>query len=177
MILVVMGVTGCGKTTLAKALAARLAIPFHDADDHHPPANRAKLGRNEPLDDDDRAPWLALLAGQMAGWEAQGGAVLACSALKERYRDVLRGGNPEVVFVFLEGDAATIARRLEARARRGHLLVRDFDRILEGQFRDLEPPADAIRVPIAAATDEAVQLVAEELGRRTRAGASHKATR
>ena len=162
MIVVVMGVTGCGKTTLGRELARRLNVPFHDADDHHPPANRAKLRANIPLDDDDRRPWLEALGRLMREWDAAGGAVLACSALKETYRDILRGGGAgRVVFVYVEGNAATIAERLKARAAKGHELIRDYDRILAGQFRDLEEPADAVRVsnflPPDGMADEAMR--------------------
>ena len=162
MIVVVMGVTGCGKTTLGRELARRLNVHFHDADDYHPPANRAKLRANIPLGDDDRRPWLEDLARHMAAWDAAGGAVLACSALKEGYRVILRGGGAgTVVFVFVEGEAGTIAERLKARAAEGHELIRDYDRILAGQFRDLEEPTDAVRVsnllPPDAMADEAMR--------------------
>lgn len=146
MVIVVMGVTGCGKTTLGKLLADRLGVAFHDADDFHPPANRAKLLANIPLDDDDRAPWLAVLADAIARWDSEGGAVLACSALKQRYRDVLRSSGARVEFIHLVIDREALVARLEKRRAR-HELVKDFDRIVAGQFRDLEPPADAIELP------------------------------
>src|SRR3954462_13690936 len=89
MFVLVMGVTGSGKSTLGKLLADRLGLPFHDADDYHPPENRAKMAADIPLDEEDRRPWLALLAQLAVGWQAAGGAVLACSALKQAYRELL----------------------------------------------------------------------------------------
>ena len=89
MLIVVMGVTGAGKSTVGKAIAERLGLAFYDADDFHPAENRAKMARNEPLDDADRWPWLEAMARAVPRWEAAGGAVLACSALKQAYRDVL----------------------------------------------------------------------------------------
>ena len=141
MIWLVMGVTGCGKTTLGKALAERLKVPFYDADDFHPPANREKLSRDEPLQDADRWPWLEKLAGLMPGWEASGGAVLACSALKEAYRKVLAGSGTPMKVIWLEISAEEVGRRLGSRK---HDLVGKFQKILIGQFRDLEKPKNAI---------------------------------
>src|SRR5216684_3378750 len=92
MLYLVMGVTGCGKSTIGSALAEQLDLPFYDADAFHPAENRAKLERNEPLDDSDRWPWLSRIAMHVPRWEARGGAVLACSALKEAYRTVLLSG-------------------------------------------------------------------------------------
>jgi gluconokinase len=135
--LVVMGVSGCGKSTIGALLAGRLGVPFLDGDDFHPASNKAKMAAGIPLDDADRAPWLTRIgqllaevaafdrAGQ-AGQAAQAGRagqaghsgppVVACSALKRSYRDLLRNEAPGVVFVHLTGDAATIAGRLNARA-------------------------------------------------------------
>jgi len=143
MIWLVMGVTGCGKTTLGKALAERLKIPFYDADDFHPPANREKLSRDEPLQDADRWPWLEKLAGLMPGWEASGGAVLACSALKESYRSILRRAGIPMRIVWLE---ITPERASERLGLRRHELVARYEKILAGQFRDLETPAHALTV-------------------------------
>src|SRR5690242_17696837 len=86
MFLIVMGVAGSGKTTVGRALAARLGLPFYDADEFHSPESRAKMAEGKRLDDADREPWLARLAGLAAGWQKDGGAVLACSALKRSYR-------------------------------------------------------------------------------------------
>ena len=127
MIWLVMGVTGSGKTTLGKALAERLKVPFYDADDFHPPGNREKLSRDEPLQDADRWPWLEKLAGLMPGWEASGGAVLACSALKEAYRKVLAGSGTPMKVIWLEISAEEVGRRLGSRK---HDLVGKFQKIL-----------------------------------------------
>ena len=120
MIVVVMGVSGCGKTIVGAALAAALGWPFLDGDDFHPPANVAKMAAGTPLTDDDRWPWLDRLAAEMAAILARGGnAVLACSALKQAYRDRLarRATAPgDVRFVYLKGDYDTIAARLAARS-------------------------------------------------------------
>ena len=114
--LVVMGVSGCGKSTVGALLGERLGVPFFDGDDFHPPANKAKMAGGTPLDDDDRAPWLAEIGAALA--TSPGGAgsrIIACSALKRRYRDVLRSFAPDVVFVHLSGEAATISGRLGGR--------------------------------------------------------------
>src|SRR5262245_57331465 len=113
-----MGVSGSGKTTVGRALAAEIGWPFYDGDDFHPSANVAKMAAGVPLTDEDREPWLDRLASEMAAIDARGGsALLACSALKERYRQRLsRAG--DVRFVYLRGDEQTIAPRLAARG--GH---------------------------------------------------------
>lgn len=163
VIIVVMGVTGCGKTTLGQLLAHKLNLPFYDADDFHPEGNREKLRANIPLDDPDRLPWLKILAGRIGEWEQSGGAVLACSALKQKYRDILSSGTQHVQFVHLAGPKDMIARRLAQRAREGHTLIRDFDKILDGQYRDLEPPKNAISIPVELPMDEAVDQVLTQI--------------
>jgi len=159
VIIIVMGVTGSGKTTLGQLLAERLKLPFYDADDFHPEGNREKLRANIPLDDADRLPWLKILAVRIHEWEQNGGAVLACSALKQKYRDVLSSGTHQVKFVHMAGPKEMIGRRLAQRAREGHTLIRDFDKILEGQYRDLEPPTDAIEVSVDMSAEEAANRV------------------
>lgn len=114
--LVVMGVSGCGKSTVGSLLGERLGVPFFDGDDFHPPANKAKMAGGVPLDDDDRAPWLAEIGAAMA--KPAGGAascIIACSALKRSYRDLLRSFAQGVVFIHLAGDASTISDRLSTR--------------------------------------------------------------
>ena len=149
MIVVLMGVCGCGKSTIGRMLADETGWPFLDADDFHPAANVAKMRAGTALTDEDRWPWLDRLAAEMAAINARGGhAVLACSALKQAYRDRLaRGG--DVRFVFLKGDRATIEPRLAARA--GHYMPVS---LLESQLATLEEPANAmvidIRTPVAA---------------------------
>lgn len=129
--LVVMGVSGCGKTTLGKALAARLGAGFVDADDLHPPANRAKMARGEALTDGDRAPWLDLVAGVLRN---RAPVVVACSALRRAYRDRLREAG-EVRFLHLAAPREVIAARLAA--RQGHFMPAS---LLDSQYATLEPP-------------------------------------
>jgi len=162
MFVLVMGISGSGKSTTGRLLAARLGLAFHDADDYHPAENRAKMAADIALEDADRWPWLARLAELSAGWEAQGGAVLACSALKRAYRDVLfrRVQVPRVVF--LELTCAEAERRLAER-RGQHAIVRDFARILAGQYRDLEPPTDALTVSAELSPKVIVERAVEYL--------------
>lgn len=144
-VFVVMGVSGCGKTTVGQALAAHFNCPFYDADDYHPPENVAKMGRGIPLDDEDRAPWLARLAELIEGHAVAGEtAVLACSALKKQYRDQLRVSDL-VQFIFLEGSFDLIWQRMQARS--GHYMKAGM---LRSQFDILEPPAadEAMTIPI-----------------------------
>jgi gluconokinase len=143
MIVVLMGVSGSGKTVVGQALAANLGWPFFDGDDFHPPANVAKMAAGTPLTDADRWPWLDRLAAEMAAVTAHGSnAVLACSALKRAYRDRLeRAGS--VRFVHLKGDDETIAARLAGRAHRYMPPT-----LLASQFATLEEPKDAIVVDI-----------------------------
>ncbi|MEP7274980.1 MAG: gluconokinase [Betaproteobacteria bacterium] len=143
MIVVLMGVCGCGKTTVGRALAGGLAWPFHDADGFHPAANVARMASGVPLTDDDRWPWLDRIAMEMGALNAAGKhAVLACSALKQAYRDrIARAG--DVRFVFLRGDAETISARL---ATREHEYMPSS--LLGSQFATLEEPADALVVDI-----------------------------
>jgi gluconokinase len=153
---IVMGVTGSGKSTIGKLLADRLGLMFHDADDFHSAANRAKMAHNIPLDDADRWPWLELLAKLAIDWEAEGGAVLACSAVKQVYRDMLLAHVPNHHVVYLELSRHGAELRLEGR-RGHHEFVRDFDHLLDGQFRDLEPPTDAITISAELAPAEIVE--------------------
>lgn len=143
-----MGVVGAGKTTVGTLLAHKLGWKFADADDFHPPANVEKISHGIALDDDDRAPWLAALRNALHEWEQRGeNAVLACSALKRKYRDELR--SRDVRFVYLQGPYALIRDRLHA--RRGHFAT---ESILKSQFEDLEVPVDAILVNVANSPDE-----------------------
>lgn len=163
MLIVVMGVTGAGKSTFGKKLAQRLGLPFFDADDFHPPANKLKMAANQPLGDADRAPWLERLAIEAERWDASGGAVLACSALKRSYRTQLVARVSRARTVLLEVDRAELVRRLEGR-RGQHEFIGAFDRILDEQLRSLEPPDDAIVVPSTLSLDEGVERIAQELG-------------
>jgi gluconokinase len=161
MVIVVMGVTGSGKTTIGNQFAARLGWQFADADDFHSPANKEKMHKGIPLTDADRLPWLAAIHDQIAKWLAlKKNVVLACSALKQSYRQLLWNG-PEVRFVYLKGSYELIAERL--RARKGHFAD---EHILAGQFRDLEEPSDAIAVDIGASPEEIVDEICRRLDLR-----------
>lgn len=157
VIIVLMGVTGSGKTTIGALLAARLGVAFADADDYHPPANKEKMRAGQPLDDRDRAPWLAALNGVMRGWNASGlGGILACSALKEKYRDALRSGMPEgaVRFVMLDGTRELIAARL---AQRRHEYMNPI--LLDSQFAAMELPEDALVIANDRTPGETVDII------------------
>jgi carbohydrate kinase (thermoresistant glucokinase family) len=164
MIVVVMGVSGCGKSTVGEALAATLGWRFLDADDFHPPANVAKMAAGTPLADADRWPWLDRLAAEMRAINAAGGhAVLACSALRQAYRDRLAAAG-DVHFVHLAGDLPTIAARLEARQHRYMPPT-----LLASQFATLEPPADAIAVDVREPVAVQVGTIRAALGLKARA--------
>jgi carbohydrate kinase (thermoresistant glucokinase family) len=159
MIVVVMGVTGCGKSTVGAALGERMAWPFLDADDFHPEENVAKMASGTPLTDDDRWPWLDRVADVLRVIEAKGGnAVLACSALKGVYRARLAGSG-DVRFVHLCGDQAVIAERL---AVRKHKYMPAS--LLASQYATLEAPRDAvdvdIRLPVEAQLDAICRALA-----------------
>lgn len=159
MIIIVMGVSGSGKTTVGGLLADRMGCGFSDADDFHPANNVEKMRAGIPLTDDDRWPWLKALRQAIEDWEAAGQSrVIACSALKAAYRHLLapRGG---VVFVFLKGRAETIASRLKA--RKGHYMNPD---LLASQFATLEEPAGAIVVDIAPPPAVIVDGIMDRLG-------------
>jgi gluconokinase len=129
---VVMGVSGSGKSTVGAALAQRLRVPFVDADTLHPAANIAKMAAGEPLDDNDRYPWLEMVGDWLAGH--RDGGVVSCSALKRMYRDQLRAHCPGVEFLYLSGAPELIAGRLAARS--GHFMPAA---LLRSQFDALEP--------------------------------------
>ncbi len=132
-VVVVMGVSGTGKSTVGELLAGELGVPYAEADAFHPPVNIAKMTAGTPLDDDDRAPWLKAI-GAWARNRAELGGVVSCSALKRRYRDTLRAAAPGLFFLHLHGERELIARRLGTRA--GHFMP---TALLDSQFADLEP--------------------------------------
>lgn len=154
---VVMGVSGCGKSGVGEALAAWLDRPFAEGDEFHPPENIAKMESGTPLTDDDRWPWLRSLADWIGEREAAGeSSVVTCSALKRSYRDVLRKGAPGVVFVHLHGDFDLIAERQAA--RKGHFMPPS---LLQSQFdtlEHLEDDEEGVLVDVAGTPTE----VAEE---------------
>ena len=139
-LIVVMGVSGSGKSTVGAALAQRLGVPVEDADDLHPAANIAKMSAGIPLDDDDRHPWLETIGEWLAAHDGDGhgqGGVISCSALKRSYRDQLRAHAARAVFVHLHGTREVIARRQASRP--GHFMPAS---LLDSQFDTLEPLAD-----------------------------------
>jgi gluconokinase len=140
VIVVLMGVAGSGKTTVGAQLAAALGWPFYDADDLHTQESREKMARGVPLTDEDRRPWLSRLRALLVRLAAaEESAVLACSALKQRYRELLFAEPARVELVYLRGDRALLRRRLKA--RRGHFASAA---LLKSQLEALEEPADAL---------------------------------
>ena len=161
MIVVMMGVSGSGKTTIGELLAARTGAVFADADDYHSAANKAKMAAGIPLTDEDREPWLEALNMLLIGWNSSGiGGVLACSALKAAYRDTLTRGMPEgaLRLVWLDGSKALIAERLAH--RENHYMSPE---LLDSQLATLEPPVDALRVVNDKAPGMVVDLILESL--------------
>jgi carbohydrate kinase (thermoresistant glucokinase family) len=158
MIVLLMGVCGCGKSTVGRALAAALDWPFVDADTLHPPHNVAKMASGMPLTDEDRWPWFDRVVAEMRRYDAAGShLVVACSALKQAYRDRLASGGP-VRFVYLKGDASIIEPRLATRT--GHFMP---PALLASQFATLEEPTDAIVIDIAQPAPEQVAAISRAL--------------
>jgi len=153
-----MGTTGAGKTTIGTMLAGQLHWQFADADTFHPLANIEKMSHGTPLNDADRAPWLAAMRNAILEWIAAGkSVVLACSALKRAYRQELRP-SPEVRIIYLKGNYALFADRIHQ--RHGHFAG---EGILAGQFADLEEPEDAITIDAAKSPDEIVAEIRRRL--------------
>jgi gluconokinase len=157
MIVVLMGVTGAGKTTIGRKLAARMGVPFADADDYHPAQNKVKMKAGHPLTDEDRQPWLAALNRVLRGWQEEGAdGVLACSALRQSYREALNAGLPvgALRFVLLDGSKDLIAARL---AHRRHEYMNPD--LLDSQLAALEPPGEALVVVNDRAPDSIVDEI------------------
>ena len=158
--LVLIGVTGSGKTTVGQLLAHQLDWPFHDADDFHPPANVRKMAQGIPLTDADRAPWLECLSSHLNALLDEGqSSVLACSALKETYRRVLGGQGNRVWFAFLKGSEELIAGRISQRQHRYMPAG-----LLKSQFEALEEPQDALVIDIGPAPDVVAAAIRAGLG-------------
>ena len=152
---IVMGVSGCGKSSVGKSLAQSLGWDFYDADDFHPPENVAKMANGIPLDDSDRAPWLASLNELISSsLKADRPGVLACSALKERYRQKLMDGNDGVQLVYLKGSYDLIWSRMKKRT--DHYMK---PHMLKSQFETLEEPTNALTMDISMSLDDIVQEI------------------
>jgi gluconokinase len=159
MVLLLMGVTASGKTTVGHLLRDQLGWPFYDGDDFHPPANIEKMSKGIPLTDDDRRPWLASLHRVMADAEAAGtSAIVASSALKEAYRQILSDGLRTLRIVYLKGDPATLQARLDHRV--GHFMPKTM---LPSQMAALEEPKDAIVVNAGQPPNVIVQQILDAL--------------
>ena len=159
-VVVVMGVSGCGKSTVGTALAEGLGVPFEDGDDLHPAANKAKMKAGSPLDDADRRPWLDEVGAWLAGHPD--GGVMACSALKRVYRDQLRGHLPAVTWLHLAGDPEVIAGRQAG--REGHFMPSSLMHTQLATLEPLDPDEGGLVVDVgrsvAEIVDEAVEALA-----------------
>ncbi len=168
-IVVLMGVSGSGKTTVAAMLAGRLDVEFLEGDDLHPPANVEKMRGGSPLTDEDRWPWLRAIAARIDQWRAAGkGGVVTCSALKRAYRDIVIGRRPEVTLVYLRGSLELVRQRMAARHE--HFMP---VKLLDSQFKTLEEPAPdehAIVVDIASTPGDIVAAIVRKLKETTRNG-------
>ena len=159
--IIVMGVSGSGKSTVGIALAGRLGWPYEDADKFHPPGNVAKMSAGHPLTDEDRRPWLRAIATEIDRVRATGGrAVIGCSALRRIYRDTLIHGRSDVRLVYLEGTKALIAERLAR--RKGHFMPPG---LLDSQFATLEPPTENER-PVSVSIARPINKVVDQILRQ-----------
>ncbi|NET34717.1 MAG: gluconokinase [Cyanothece sp. SIO1E1] len=159
MIVLVMGVSGSGKSTIGQQLAAALNWQFEDADDFHPQANIEKMSRGIPLEDSDRIPWLQTLSALIDHWlKADKNAVLACSALKSTYRQFLWQAPAQMQLVYLKGSFQLLQARLQ---QRQHFMTAA---LLQSQLDTLEEPEDGIQIDISAPPDLIVQQIREQLG-------------
>lgn len=159
MVYIVMGVSGSGKSTIGSLLAEKLSVPFFDADDFHPDQNIKKMNSGIPLTDADRLPWLGELVKQIRTWNKADGAVLACSALKQAYREYLEGDEPDNIrFIYLKGSKSVILDRLKK--RHSHYMPPS---LLDSQFEALEEPSDALTVLISATPEQIVSQILMKL--------------
>jgi gluconokinase len=158
--IVVMGISGSGKSTVGADLALSLGVPYADGDDFHSAANVAKMSAGRPLTDADRLPWLRAVADWLAEHEVTGG-VVSCSALRRRYRDILRSGAPDVVFVHLDGDPG-LARQRSA-GRRSHFMPPGLVTSQEATLEPLEPDENGMVIDFDQPADAMVQAALDRL--------------
>ena len=158
MIIIIIGVSGCGKTTIGKLLSQEIGLSFYDADDFHPQKNIEKMVKNIPLTDDDRKSWLMDLSERIRQWWSNGGAILACSELKESYRKLLTSKIDEVKFVYLSGSKELIKKRIEN--RKNHFMKYY---LLESQLDTLEVPTYGLHITIDHSPKEIINYITSEL--------------
>ncbi len=157
-LIIIMGVSGTGKSTIGRLLSKSLQLPFHDADDFHPEANVRKMREGNPLNDLDRAPWLQLLSDKLQEW-SETGAILACSALKATYREILgKNGQLPLRWIHLIGSIDIIRARMQA--RKDHFMP---DTLLQSQFDALEVPDEAIAIDIGEKPEILVEEILKQL--------------
>lgn len=154
MVVFIMGVSGCGKSTIAEKLSAQTGMPYFDADDFHPQENVDKMSRGEALTDEDRASWLCDLSHHLQLWDKDKGAVLACSALKENYRQILSKNLESCFWVYLSGSFDLIESRLNK--RKGHYMGSE---LLRSQFDTLEVPKYGIHIDIEQSPEEILEKI------------------
>ena len=160
MVILIMGVAGSGKTTVALLLASQLNWKFIDADDVHPPSNIAKMASGQPLTDEDREPWLAALRAWINERLTSGeNAILTCSALKQRYREVIVVDPAQVKVVHLHGSAELLRSRMSGRS--GHFMA---PTMLDSQLAALEPPSNALQLDVAQTPEQLVAAIRAEFG-------------
>lgn len=156
--IIIMGVSGCGKTTVGKSLSEKINLPFYDADDFHTEANIEKMKNGHALTDDDRKPWLESLSNHIEKWELNGGAILACSALKEKYRAILSSKIKTINWVYLSGSFDVIKTRLEQRNQ--HYMK---STLLTSQFDTLEIPQYGLHIPIEKPVKDIITTITSKL--------------
>jgi carbohydrate kinase (thermoresistant glucokinase family) len=157
-IIYIMGVSGCGKTTIGKLLSEKITVPFFDGDDFHSAANVEKMKAREPLNDEDRIEWLQKINELAFEQQQLNGAIIACSALKEKYRIVLNNGIAKPVWIFLQGSYQIIFQRLQN--RQGHYMPAT---LLQSQFSNLEIPANTVSINIENEPETIVELIIDRL--------------
>lgn len=157
--IILMGVSGCGKTTIGEELSRKTGWPFFDGDDFHPPENVAKMAAGNPLDDQDRFPWLGILNEIISEQLKKGQSlILACSALKQNYRMILQEGvQKQVEFVYLKGDFETIYQRMKS--RQDHYMKAEM---LRSQFAALEEPHQVLVVDVSLPVEDIVDMIIKE---------------